>query len=229
MKPGLILIHGKARSGKGEVAKRLCEKYGYVELGFADYLKELAVTVFGWDPDVIYRNRTPESRRFMQLLGEIGRICDPDFWIKKLEAKLKGKYFGKNIVVSDLRYKNEADWGKNNSGQLWLVERPGAEHLIEANPEHESEHSLDEWKIWDHVIVNDTTLADLCRKVDEIVCGEKVKLTKKEIGNKNLLLQDIIEILSDSPIEGEIINRLADKLSTFGWTKISFPARKWKK
>ncbi|MCK4359196.1 MAG: hypothetical protein KAW92_10745 [Candidatus Cloacimonetes bacterium] len=234
----LILLHGKARSGKGEVAKRLCEKYGYVEVGFADYLKELAVEVFGWDPSEIWINRTPASRKFMQLLGnEIGRAKNFDFWIKKLEERLKGKYKGKNIVVSDLRYWNEAEWGKNSGGQLWYLWRSGAKKMIEGNPEHASEQDLENWKDWDYTIINDGTIEDLYREVDGIIEKDSIEKKKEEVkSNKKknvetraLLLQDLIEIFVDSPMDGQTLNRIVTGLDAFGWKKVgTFPLRKWK-
>ena len=174
MKPRLILVHGKARSGKGEVAKRLCEKYGYVEVGFADYLKELAVEVFGWSAEEIWTNRTPESRKFMQLLGEIGRMVDPDFWIKKLEERLKGKYKDKNIVISDLRYENEAVWGRHNNGQLWIIKRPDAEKMIEKakmNAEKERQKIIE---------TAQKKVKKLCEKAEESAKKDIDKIKKEE-------------------------------------------------
>jgi hypothetical protein len=230
MNKNLILIHGKARSGKNEIAKRLCEKFGYTELGFADYLKELAIEVFGWTPDEIYRNRTPESRRFMQLLGnEIGRAKDPDFWVKHLDKKIEGKYKDKKIVISDLRYTNEAQWGLDKGGELWLVKRPDA--VIEANPEHISEHDLEDWKIWHHIIENNSTLDILYEKVDNIILEKPKEIpTKKEFDNEASLINDIINILGEENIlvAGNIIKMLSKKLTRNGWTKILHPRRKWK-
>lgn len=239
VKPKLILVHGKARSGKGEVAKRLCEKYGYVEVGFADCLKELAVEVFGWDPNEIWVNRTPESRKFMQLLGnEIGRAKNSNFWIKKLEERLEGKYKDKNIVISDLRYTNEAEWGKNSGGQLWYLWRPGAKDLIEGNPEHASEQDLKKWKDWDYTIINDGTVDDLYEKVDGIIDpNEDLKKgpevvsksdNKKSVETRTLLLTDLIEIFTDSPIDGKLLNKIVSGLDSLGWRKVgTFPPRKW--
>ena len=231
MKSKLILVHGKARSGKGEVAKRLCEKFGYIELGFADYLKELAVTIFGWAPDEVYRNRTPESRRFMQLLGnEIGRAKDLDFWVKHLQKTIEGKYKDKNIVISDLRYKNEAQWGLDCKGELWLVKR--SEAIIEANPEHISEHDLEDWKIWNHVLENDGSLKNLYDAVDNIILEEPKKiLTKEETLTESSLICDIIDILNDegTPIAGNLISALGKNLAKLGWTKKILSQRKWGK
>lgn len=231
MKSKLILVNGKARSGKGEVAKRLSEKFGYVELGFADYLKELAVNIFGWAPDEVYRNRTPESRHFMQLLGnEIGRAKDLDFWVKHLQKTIEGKYKDKNIVISDLRYKNEAQWGLDCKGELWLVKR--SEALIEANPEHISENDLKDWKIWAHVIKNDGSLEDLYIKVDNIILEKPKEIpTKKEATTEASLVCDIIDILSDegTPIAGNLISALGKNLTKLGWTKKILSQRKWGK
>lgn len=235
MKPSLILLHGKARSGKGEVAKRLCEEYSYVEVGFADYLKELAIKIFGWNHDEIYTNRTPESRKFMQLLGnEIGRAKDPNFWIKKLEERLSEPFFkGKNIVISDTRYQNEAEWGRSRGGQLWKVIRPKVEELIEANPDHASENDLRDWKHWDCIISNHKTLEDLYKEVDVAIS----RYEKPEIVNNKtlaLLLTDLIDIVcecrrTDVHISGEHLKILAFGLEKLGWKKVgTFPLRRWR-
>jgi len=233
MKPKLILLHGKARSGKGEVAKRLCEEYGYAEVGFADYLKELAIKIFGWNHDEIYVNKTPESRKFMQLLGtEIGRAKDFDFWVKKLEERLSEPFFkGKNIVISDVRFKNEAEWGKSKGGQLWKVIRPNVEELIEANPDHASENDLKDWESWDCIISNHKTLEDLYKEVDVAISRcEKGSLEKPTI-TQGFLLSDIIEVLATNNItlEGRILNILTLGLEKLGWKKIrTLPSRRWK-
>jgi len=232
MKPQLILLHGKARSGKGEVAKRLCEEYGYVEVGFANYLKELATNVFGWNHDEIYTNRTPESRKFMQLLGnEIGRAKDPNFWIRKLEERLNEPFFkGKNIVISDLRYQNEAEWGRSKGGQLWKVIRPDVEELIEANPDHASENDLKDWQSWDCIISNYKTLEDLYKEVDIAIS----RYEKPEIVNNKtlaLLLTDLIDIAceNDRTVDGSTLKMLASGLEKLGWKKVgTFPYRRWR-
>lgn len=235
MNPKLILLHGKARSGKGEISKYLCERYGYVEIGFADYLKELAITIFGWTQEEIYKNRTPESRKFMQFLGtEIGRAKDPNFWIKKLEQKLDEPFYkNKNIVISDVRFKNEAEWGKSKGGQVWLIMRPYAEELIESNPEHLSENDLKDWYKWDQVISNDKTIEDLTGQVDKIMLQEE---ERKKVENEEtyaILLSDIIDVVAeynDFNLDGDRLRILASGLEKLGWGKgEKLPKRKWSK
>ena len=64
-----IAIHGKARSGKDEIAKILLNAYGFTHIGFADKLKEFAVKYFELDPTTIYEKKTKESRQILQGIG----------------------------------------------------------------------------------------------------------------------------------------------------------------
>jgi len=171
----LILINGKAHSGKGAIAKILRDKYGFIEVGFADYLKKIATDYFDWPHDLIYINgkRIPESRRFMQIIGEAGRLLTPDFWIRRLATKIyevasNTTYETRpcQFVISDLRYPNEAEWGRLVGGQLWKVIRTGKFNEIEAGANHISETALSTFDQWDRVILNDSDLTALEAKID---------------------------------------------------------------
>lgn len=62
------------------------------------------------------------------------------------------------VVISDVRFPNEADAIREWGGQVWRVVRPGMP-LVEA---HVSETAMDDYVV-DHVIPNDGTLEDLKR------------------------------------------------------------------
>ncbi len=172
----LILVHGKAHSGKGEVAKHLVKEFGFVEFGFADYLKVIATCYFDWPENLIYNNseRTVDSRSFMQIIGHAGRMFDEDFWIKHLAQKISvacrdwvdAGYSSKfKAVISDLRYPNEMDWGRSVGGRLWKVVRTGDFKKIQAGENHISETALDDRTDWDKVLMNDSTLSSLYKAV----------------------------------------------------------------
>lgn len=172
----LILVHGQAHSGKGAVSEILKTKYGFKEIGFADYLKEIAINYFDWSHDLIHVNgkRTPESRLFMQAIGEAGRLLTPDFWIRRLAVKIYNVAFSLTcpkpryrFVISDLRYLNEAEWGKSVGGKLWKVVRTGDFEGIEAGANHISETALSTFEGWDLVIDNDSDLTSLGVKISD--------------------------------------------------------------
>lgn len=176
----LVLIHGEAHSGKGVAAKILTDQHGFREVGFADCLKEIAIKYFDWPYDLIHVNgkRTPESRLFMQAIGEAGRLLSPDFWIRRLTIKIfetstlsetenfcSGNF---RFVISDLRYLNEAEWGKSVGGELWEIFRTGEFEKIEAGANHISETALSSFDKWDQIIVNDSDLTALATKIADI-------------------------------------------------------------
>jgi hypothetical protein len=87
---------------------------------------------------------------------EVGReMFGEHFWVdylmnKALEAKT-------DIVISDVRFLNEAQAIRLWNGQVWRVNRP---NVGPAN-EHISETGLDEFTDYDVIITNDSTLEDL--------------------------------------------------------------------
>jgi len=63
-----------------------------------------------------------------------------------------------NVVITDVRFTNEADYIKWYPGsQLWRVERPG----VKAVNAHVSETQLDNYPFIDQTFVNNGTIADL--------------------------------------------------------------------
>ncbi|WP_201595354.1 deoxynucleotide monophosphate kinase family protein [Psychrobacter vallis] len=159
----LIGIAGQARAGKDTLASYLLNKLtdNWSRSSFADPLKAM-LTVIGVDCsdkakaelDICFRV-TP--RHMMQTLGtEWGRhTIDKDIWVKAF-AYLNA---GKQIIVPDVRFENEADLVRANGVLIHLVGRGG----IEGN--HVSENAI-EFKPGDIVIDNSRDLAWLHGQVD---------------------------------------------------------------
>ena len=80
-----------------------------------------------------------------------------DFWVN---AAIDSIEDGSKVVVSDVRYPNEADAIKKLGGQVWRVVRPG---FGPAN-DHESEHAMTDYK-FDVQITNDSGLEFLYSSV----------------------------------------------------------------
>lgn len=100
-------------------------------------------------------------RQLLQSLGEAvrGQIKE-NFWVLSMLATYENSDFW---IVSDVRYKNEADELLSRGALLIRVERPG---LI--SEMHISEVDLDCYDKFSYVIFNNGSLEDLFNKVKDI-------------------------------------------------------------
>ncbi len=177
----LIGLSGYARSGKDTVAETLAA-HGYKRMAFADPMREAlytlnpnvdvegyrmtlqqAVNGMGWEA---LKDLSNELRPLLQRFGtEVCRhLFGQDIWVET--AMRQYRYhtkWGESVVFADVRFPNEADAIRKAGGQVWRIERPG----VEPANSHSSEHALDLYN-FDHVIVNDGTLADLEKKVEAL-------------------------------------------------------------
>jgi hypothetical protein len=170
----IIGLSGYARSGKDTVANILVEKHGYKRIAFADPIRKLLyemdplvpqvykdsiinyrlqdlVDSYGWDKvKVDY----PEVRRLLQELGVGARKLFGDtFWINEALFDVAPQ---DKVVVSDVRFENEAKWIQDFKGQIWRIKRVGN---VAVN-EHVSESQLDGYPV-DQIFVNNGTIEDL--------------------------------------------------------------------
>lgn len=164
----IIGLTGYAQSGKDTLAAILVDRYGYRRVAFADtirefiyevnpmvacsptgYLKDL-VNLVGWDK----AKQEPQVRRLLQDLGVAARkLIDEDIWVK---VALRSVSPEDRVVITDVRFENEAKHISDLGGQLWRVKRPG----VEAVNAHISETQLDGYKV-DQIFLNNGTLDEL--------------------------------------------------------------------
>lgn len=112
-----------------------------------------------------YENKTNITRNILQLYGtEIFRNrVDNDWWAKKLCERI-GMSKAEVIFVTDVRFPNEIEALSYNTSFEYEVYTIRVERTIntgEMVATHASETSLDDWKNWDFVVMNDGTLEDL--------------------------------------------------------------------
>ncbi|WP_174843427.1 hypothetical protein [Streptomyces ardesiacus] len=178
--PHIGLI-GKARSGKDTAAARMVRTSAYTSLAFADPLREAVLKLdpivdndygveirlseevarVGWDG----AKELEEVRRLLQNYGQTIREVDPEFWVRALSKKVSAAHgWNMPVVVTDVRYWNEAVALKNAGFYLVRVERPGAGLNGEA-AQHASETELDTWPA-DLLLHNNGTLETYLRNVD---------------------------------------------------------------
>jgi len=93
-------------------------------------------TVEGWS---LLDERSP--RWALQRWGEFRRRQDPDWWVKHVQVwlQLRARENHPGMVVTDVRFPNEAAALRAAGGHLVRVHRPGAGALAPDTASHESE------------------------------------------------------------------------------------------
>jgi hypothetical protein len=175
-----IGLAGKSGSGKDVVADYLGDRYSYKKIAVADAIRnEVAdffdhalgswfthipgfVTVIKAFKGMVWEKPTHSAMRvLLQWWGtEYRRSQDPDYWTKKLAARLDNNEW---IVVSDVRTPEEMRVIREAGGEVWFVSRPGVAPV--GIPNHYTEVAL-EGATFDQTILNDGTLEDLFQLVD---------------------------------------------------------------
>lgn len=172
----IIGLTGKAGSGKDSVADVLIGTFGFTRESFASDLKQAVldldpyvrmdgtrmvrlseiVDAYGMDDA---KRRFPEVRRLLQVFGtEVIRNRDEDFWINSLQNRVLHRT-SRHIVITDVRFDNEAQWIHQSHGRVYEILRPGYQDGV-INAGHASESGLDP-SLVDDQILNDGTLEDL--------------------------------------------------------------------
>ena len=112
------------------------------------------------------------NRELMQKFGDLTRQIDPDIWIK-LALDINNVNTDV-LIITDVRFKNEAKAIKDKGGILIRIE---SDRSSEDN--HISEIDLDSYNIFDFGIINnkDTSLENLKEKIKNNIIP-KIKWSK---------------------------------------------------
>lgn len=174
-----IALTGKLRSGKDTVANRLYIGHDFHRVAFGDELKRLAHETF---PHI---SEASKPRALYQQFGQLMREMDPDVWIRHVDRKVKALIDVHaphkdrvGIVITDLRQPNEYAWAKHNGFSIVRVSAPDDVRIgraLEAGDDftihdlaHPTEIALNSFEV-DYQIVNDGTVEELKRQVDEMM------------------------------------------------------------
>lgn len=165
----LIGLTGKAGSGKDTCADHLVNIYGFQKLSWAAPLKQaLAVMGFPEPTDRTLKEKQIEGfdfswRQAAQALGtEWGRGLDPDIWVKIIERSLHdlaNDSYAWNLVISDVRFENEATMIRRMGGRV--VHITGRAVDLGDAAGHASEAGVEYYPSKDSIIENTGTIADL--------------------------------------------------------------------
>jgi hypothetical protein len=151
----LLGIGHRARQGKDTAAEAIVNYYGaknevhlkhgttegivrVQRVGFADALYEMARNQYGMEG---------KDAPLLQKLGMMMREEDPDYWIKKAFDRISPST--DIVVISDVRYTNEAMYIRERGGYLLKVTRlteTGHEYVDPSRPaDHPSETDLNNY------------------------------------------------------------------------------------
>lgn len=168
-------------------------EFRLIRVGFADSIKEAVSVIYNIPLPALSDSKLKEEvisylgkspRTILQEVGTKLRELDPDIWVKSALGKGGKKFIEahreakisrfdeiqpRGLVISDVRYKNEAEHLKSIGGILIRIERPGREKLAEDNAKHASEVDLDNFTGWDYTLQNDQGLVELHDKATKLM------------------------------------------------------------
>lgn len=169
----LIGLCGAAGAGKNTVAELLTDSNGgpFVQIAFADPLYECVSTITGLSVDRIKDREVKETvipwlgkspRQLLQTLGtEWGRgTVHPEIWIRIAMERAGQHQTFSGVVVTDVRFDNEAQAIVDAGGEVWRVARPGWRCLADDAATHPSEAGVSDHLIA-RIIDNSGSLDDL--------------------------------------------------------------------
>lgn len=167
----LIGLVGYAGAGKDAAAEGLVE-IGWERIAFADPLRQMALAIdpyipahasassrlsgyvaaTGWSK----AKQHPEVRRLLQAIGTeaVREIIGPSTWVDLACKKICEST--KSVVVTDVRFANEAAMIAGLGGVLVRIMRPGVGPIND----HASDQHVHQIDV-DSVIINDGTLDEL--------------------------------------------------------------------
>lgn len=164
---GFVSTHLRVERGVRKVKKA----------GFADKLKDVCHQIYGWAglmskdyyeefphlKEVVLPAIGKSPREIWIAYGnEVKDAVYHDTWLDFLLKSTQADW----LIVSDMRFPNEADRIRALGGLVVKITRPSVVHTSDA-----ADDPLLNYQDWSRIIVNDGTLADFYTKVIEVIHG----------------------------------------------------------
>ena len=170
----IILIAGKARTGKDAAAKIIQENLlndgkKVLIIHYADLLKYLCSTYFNWDG-----NKDEVGRTLLQRVGtDIVRTQQPDYWVDFVIGFLSlFKNEWDYVIIPDCRFPNELEKWDNSDWDNITVKINRTDFETPLTPEqqsHPSEVALDLYDNYNYIINSENGLDKLDKAVNEFI------------------------------------------------------------
>lgn len=178
--PLLLGLTGPRGAGKDTAAAYLEDHYAFAATAFADPILDMLgalaqhVDVDGaWLVERALKEQPMPvlARSYRELARSLGQAwgrgeLGPQWWVRIVHHKwTQARARGDNLVVTDVRYLNEAAWLRINGGHLVGLQRDGCAF---AAHEHGSEFEAAQLQP-EHVITNHSTHAHLHDQLDVLI------------------------------------------------------------
>ncbi len=169
----IFLIAGKSGSGKTEAAYIIKDALSKtVVTNLSKYIKIFALEMTEWDGDDHNKPRT-----FLQHMGDKLREIDKNFLTKRLleDTEIYKQYYD-NIVVCDIRLKEEIEYIKNNTNNevitILVKSNRLNDKLTDEEHNHKTENEFLEYDKYDYIVENNYD-DKFKKEIDKII--ERVK------------------------------------------------------
>ena len=196
----LIGLSGKMGVGKNYISEniipnileKVMQNVRIFPISFADQIKvELAIRDNTLTYENLFIHKTNETRDKLQKYGtEVGRSkYGEDIWIKSVEMWMKifndrvPKKDNLVFIISDVRFKNEAEWIEKNNGLLIRIKAPNRniKRIVEEKIDiskinHISEIDLDDYN-FNNIINNDNI-------EEKLLINQTEMIIKKYLSNR---------------------------------------------
>jgi hypothetical protein len=130
-----------------------------------------------------------KQRRLLQWWGtEYRREQDPDYWVKRVEERIKSE-LPEFVLLDDMRFPNEFAWVESQGGVTVKVSRPGFAGLSAEAAQHASETSLDGFTFQHNISVPDGNLPVLQAEAKHLFRMLAIKHLFGQVGELNELSQ----------------------------------------
>ncbi len=183
----VIAFGHKRRVGKDTASRFLMTHFriqmprkNIMKGSFANTLKDVSYIMYKWagiKEGIYYENNPEERYKVIPALG----MHVVDVWIKVgnlMRSIYEGTWiealmFNTNadiLIISDLRYPNEAQKIRDMGGILIRIDRPDAPISNDV-----SDNALNDWTDWDYIIHNKGTLKDYSNQIHDLIPAVKEK------------------------------------------------------
>ena len=179
----VIGLAGPAGCGKSTVGTILAQHHAFIAIAFADPIRDALRAMFGISQpqfsDPVEKERVIDSvgkspRQLMRSLGDWGREqVSPDAWVQITKTRafkdFQSTFYADGVVVTDVRFENEAGMIRENGGRIWHISRPEVQFSRAHNSEIGVAPRLD---LGDQLLFNDCGFDALSDRVAGLLCSE---------------------------------------------------------